>query len=36
VIVEHFMPQRQSDKIDDAVRLMMETMGAKKDTANEQ
>lgn len=36
VIVEHFMPQRQSDKIDDAVRLVMETMGAKTDSANEQ
>jgi hypothetical protein len=30
-IVEHFMPQRQSDRIDDAVRLVMETMGAKKE-----
>lgn len=36
MIVEHFMPQRQSDRIDDAVRLVMETMGAKKDTADEQ
>nr|WP_200949983.1 SIR2 family protein [Ensifer adhaerens] len=34
MIVEHFMPQRQSDRIDDAVRLVMETMGAKKDAAD--
>ncbi|WP_284778460.1 SIR2 family protein [Agrobacterium sp. lyk4-40-TYG-31] len=34
VIVEHFMPQRQSDRIDDAVRLVIETMGATKDTTD--
>ncbi|WP_246708163.1 SIR2 family protein [Rhizobium laguerreae] len=35
-IVTHFMPQRQSDRIDDAVRLVLETMGAKKDNADGQ
>lgn len=34
IIVQHFMPQRQSDRIDDAVRLVMETMGSKKDAAD--
>lgn len=34
IIVQYFMPQRQSDRIDDAVRLVMETMGSKKDAAD--
>lgn len=35
-IVEYFMPQRQSDRIDNAVRLVIETMGATKDATDGQ
>lgn len=34
-IVEHFMPQRQSDRIDDAVRRVLEAMSAKKEEATD-
>lgn len=30
VIVEHFLPQRQTDRIDDAIRLVLQTMASKK------
>lgn len=34
-IVEHFMPQRQTERIDDAVRLVLERMGSNRDAADE-
>lgn len=34
-IVDHFMPQRQTERIDDAVRLVIESMGSRREADDE-